>query len=94
MRITVYVDLTAAYNHIPRDFLFKVLNLRTGATHPIAILYKMYQGTTASIMGMKKLFDVLVGSRQGSQQSPSIFNYDFDYVLKVAACEIDKQFPD
>ena len=44
--IAVYIDLTAAYNHIPRNFLFKVLDLRTGASHLIAILYKIYQGTT------------------------------------------------
>ena len=92
--IAVYIDLTAAYDHIPRNFLFKVLDLRTGASHLIAILYKMYQGTTASILGMKENFQVLVGCRQGGQESPCIFNYYFDYVLKVAAFDIDKQFPE
>ncbi len=29
----VYIDLTAAYDHVPRDFLFRVLNMRTGAHH-------------------------------------------------------------
>lgn len=52
-----------------------------------------YQGTTASILGMKEKFEVLVGCRQGGQELPCTFNYYFDYVLKVAACEIDKQFP-
>ena len=92
--IAVYVDLQAAYDHVPRDFMFRVLNLRTGATHLMANLYKMYQGTTASILGMKENFDVLIGCRQGGQESPCIFNYYFDYVLKVATCEIDKHFPD
>ena len=87
--IAVYIDLTAAYDHIPRDFLFRVLTLRTGATHLIAILYKMYQGTTALILGMKEKFDVLVGFRQGGQESPCIFNYYFDYVLKEVQAEID-----
>ena len=91
--IAVYIDLTAAYDHIPRNFMFKVLELRTGASHLIAILFKMYQGTTASILGMKEKFEVLVGCRQGGQESPCIFNYYFDYVLKVAANEIDKEFP-
>ena len=54
----------------------------------------MYEGTTASIKGMKTSFDVLIGCRQGGQESPCIFNYYFDYVLKVAAHEIDKEFPD
>ena len=33
--IAVYIDLTAAYDHIPRNFLLKVLDLRTGASHVI-----------------------------------------------------------
>ena len=91
--IAVYIDLTAAYDHIPRDFLFRVLKIRTGATHLVNILQKMYEGTTASIRGLKTKFDVLVGCRQGGQESPCLFNYYFDYVLKVAAYEIDKAFP-
>ena len=92
--IAVYVDLTAAYDHIPRNLLFKVLNARTGATHLINILQAMYEGTTAVIRGMKKAFAVLVGCRQGGQESPCLFNYYFDFVLKVAAHEIDLAFPD
>ena len=88
--IVVYIDLTAAYDHIPRNFPFEVLDLRTGASHLIAILYKMYQGTTASIFGMKERFEELVGCRQRGQELPCIFNYFFDYVLKGAACEINK----
>ena len=49
----------------------------------------MYEATTASIKGTKAKFDVLIGC----QESPCIFNYYFDYVLKVAAMEIDKAFP-
>ena len=92
--VVVYIDLTAAYDHIPRDFLFRVISLRTGATHIVEILRKMYEGTTACIRGMEARFEVLVGCRQGGQESPCLFNYYFDYVLKVAASEIDKQFPD
>ena len=92
--IAIYIDLTAAYDHVPRNFLFKVLHFRTGAHHLIAILQKMYEGTTASIRGTKAIFDVLVGCRQGGQESPCLFNYYFDYVLKVAANEIDQAYPD
>ena len=92
--IAVYIDLTAAYDHIQRDFLFRVLNLRTGAKHLVATLKKMYEGTTASIKASKAKFDVLVGCRQGGQESPCLFNYHFDYVLKIAAHDIDKEFPD
>lgn len=92
--IAVYIDLTAAYDHIPRDFLFRVLTIRTGATHLVNILKKLYEGTTASIRGMKAKFDVLVGCRQGGQESPCLFNYYFDYVLKIAAHRIDEAFPE
>ena len=91
--VAVYIDLTAAYDHIPRDFLFRVLEIRTGAPFLIIIIKLMYQHTTASIKGMKTSFEVLVRCRQGGQESPVIFNYYFDYVLKVAVWEIDQAFP-
>ena len=43
---------------------------------------------------MKERFELLVRCGQGGQESPCIFTYYFDYVLKVAAYETDKQFPD
>ena len=93
--IAIYIDLTAAYDHIPRDFLFRILDIRTGAKHLVAILKKMYEGTTASVKGSKAVFDILVGCRQGGQESPCLFNnYYFDYVLSIAANEIDKKFPE
>ena len=58
--VAVYIDLTAAYDHIPRDFLFKVLEIRTGALFLVSILRLMYDGTTASIKGLKTRFAVLV----------------------------------
>ena len=54
----------------------------------------MYECTTASMVGMKAKFDVLIGCRHGGQDFPCIFNYYFDYVLKVAANAIDEKFPD
>ena len=46
------------------------------------------------LQGSKAKFDVLVGCRQGGQESPCLFNYYFGYVLKIAAHDIDKEFPD
>ena len=65
--VAIYIDLTAAYDHIPRDFLFRVLEIRTGATRLINILKLMYICTTASIKGMRAKFNVLIGCRQGGQ---------------------------
>ena len=91
--VATFVDLTAAYDHIPRDFLFRVLSFRTGAKLLVNLLCKMYQGTTAAITGCKYKFDVLVGCRQGGLESSSIFNLYFDFVLKICANEIDRVFP-
>ena len=76
--IAIYVDLSAAYDHIPRDFLFRVLKLRLKAPHIIDVLHLMYAGTTASIRGMRSTFDILIGCRQGGQESPCLFKYYFD----------------
>ena len=92
--IAIYVDLTAAYDHIPRDFLFRVLKFRLQAPHLVKVLQLMYRGTTASIKGMRSAFQVLIGCRQGGQESPCLFNYYFDFVLKVAAHEIDQLYPE
>ena len=51
----------------------------------------MHRGATASIF---RIVEVLVDCRQGCQESQCIFNYYFDYVLKVATYETDKKFPD
>ena len=90
--IAVYIDLTAAYDHMPRNFPFKVLDLRTGASHLIAILYKMCRGATASIFGMKERFEVLFGCRQRGQESPYIFNYYFDSFLRLLHVKLTRNF--
>ena len=92
--VLIFVDLTAAYDHIPRDFLFRVLEFRTGAKLLVYILRKLYDGTTAYISGTKVRFDLLIGCRQGGLESPTLFNYYFDFVLKVCAQEIDHKYPD
>ena len=56
------------------------------------ILRKLYDGTKAYIAGTKVRFDLLVGCRQGGLESPTLFNYYFDFVLKVFAEEIDRIF--
>ena len=92
--MTIFVDLTAAYDRIPRDFLFQVLTFRTSANFIILLLKKIYDHTTAYISGTKAKFDILIGCRQGGLESPTCFNYYFDFVLKVCGNEIDKHFPD
>ena len=46
------------------------------------------------ISGTKVQFDILCGCCQGGLESPTLFNYYFDFVLKVCAEEIDRKSPD
>lgn len=49
---------------------------------------------TAPIHGSKATFGVLNGCWQGRKASLYLFNYYIDYVLNVAATEINKEYPD
>ena len=68
--------------------------IRTGAKILVYILRKLYDGTTAFISGTKTHFDILVGCWQGGLESLTLFNYYFDFVLKICSEEIDRKFPD
>ena len=54
----------------------------------------MFAAIYTMISGSKVKFDILVGCRQGGLESPTLFNYYFDFVLKVCAEEINRKFPD
>lgn len=68
--------------------------MRTGPTHLIDILKKMFEGIRASIRGMETTFDVPIECCQGEQEFSCILNYYFDYMLKIKTHEIDKIYPD
>ena len=92
--VSVFIDLTTVYDHIPRDFLFRVLSFRTGSNFIISLLKQIYEHTTAYISGTKVKFDILIGCREGGLECPILFNYYFDFVLKICAFEIDQLIPD
>ena len=52
------------------------------------------QGRIASLLGMKGKFKVLMRCRQDCLESQCLPSYYFDYILKFAACEVDKHFPE
>jgi len=91
--IVNYIDLTAAFDKIPRSLLFAVLKLRTGANRLIDLLQLLYTKNQAFIAGSEISFPVSGGTRQGGIESPPAFVWYFDYVLKVAAVEIDRELP-
>ena len=89
-----FVDLKAAYDWIPRDALFKCLEIRLRSPLLVSILRALYTGTKAYVKGSKHLFDTLVGCRQGALESPVLFNIYMDFVVRVARQEVLKERPD
>ena len=88
-----FIDLKAAYDWVPRDALFRCLDIRLRCPHLIAILCALYTGTKACIKGTTSFFETLVGCRQGALESPPLFNIYMDFVVRVARNEILKMLP-
>ena len=82
------IDLRAAYDHIDRNMLFKVLSIRTKAFMLASILKALYTGTIAAIKNTVDHFQVHTGCRQGGIESPVLFNIYMDFVLRCAEHEV------
>ena len=75
------IDLRAAYDHIDRDMLFTVLNIRTKTPKITSLLKALCTGTKASIKNTVNTFQVHTGCRQGGIESPVLFNIYMDFIL-------------
>ena len=87
------IDLRAAYDHIDRNMLFKVLEIRTKAHLLTAILKSLYTGTVAVIKHTVDQFHVHTGCRQGGIEAPVLFNIYMDFVLRCVEHEVLDQYP-
>ena len=86
-----FIDLTAAYDHIDREILWQVLELRLGKTVLIDIFKKLYENTKAKIAGCDQEIDVEIGLRQGGPESCMLFNIYLDTVLRFAIHKFHQQ---
>ena len=80
----LFVDLSAAFDHIPRKWLFDTIRLRfTDKKSPImiTILEKLYQHTSLTYEG--ESFQTSSGVRQGGPESPFLFNLYLDFVMRL-----------
>ena len=89
-----FVDLKAAYDWVLREALIKCLEIRLKCPQIVAILRALYSGTRACIKGTSRMFDTLVGCRQGALEFSSIFNIYLDFVIRIAHHEIAKMYPE
>ncbi len=92
----LFVDLTAAFDHIPRKWLFDTIRLRfPKGEYPklFVILEKLYSNTTLTYDEANEIFVTTSGVRQGGPESPPLFNLYIDFVMRVflERCKKDKE---
>ena len=83
----LFVDLSAAFDHVIRPWLFKSIYQRfpRGAdTKLIQILETLYRFTSTSLAETPDdLFELRLGVRQGGPESQPLYNLYMDYVMRV-----------
>ena len=89
----LFVDLSAAFDHVVRKWLFMSIYQRLPAdTDPILIqlLEALYSYTTTALAEvLDDIFELIAGVRQGGPESPPLYNLLMDYIMRVftALCE-------
>ena len=91
----LFVDLTAAFDHIDRKWLFKTIKQRIKTDTDcklFKILESLYSSTTTALAESElDKFIIELGVRQGGPESPLLFNLFIDYVMRVFLDECRKQ---
>ena len=83
----LFVDLSSAFDHINRDWLFKSIHQRFAEDQDkslFLILQAIYAHTTTALAETPDdTFDISTGVRQGGPESPPLYNLYMDYVMRV-----------
>ena len=83
----LFVDLTAAFDHVERSWLFQSIRMRfpnESSKTLIKLLEALYSYTTAALTEMPDdEFQINVGVRQGGPESPMLYNLYMDFVMRV-----------
>ena len=83
----LFIDLTAAFDHVERSWLFKTLQYRypTGTEETmLKLLESLYSSTTTSLAeNPDDKFELTSGVRQGGPESPLLYNLYMDFVMRV-----------
>ncbi len=73
----VFIDLEKAYDSVPRDILWRVLEQKRASIRYIQVLKDMYEGATTivyTVRGDTRDFLILVGLHQDSAVSPYLLH--------------------
>ena len=91
----LFVDLTAAFDHIDRRWLFKTIKQRLQSDIDCKLfdlLETLYTSTTTALAGHElETFVIEFGVRQGGSKSPLLFDLYIDYVIRVFMVECARQ---
>ena len=87
----LFIDLTAAFDHVNRNWLFASIKQRFPSNENnllFELLQSLYSNTKTSINGdLNNVFKTYVGVRQGGPESPFLYNLYMDYVLRIYVLE-------
>ena len=92
----LFVNLSAAFDHIERKWLFQMIRQRASSEADLKLfrlLEELYSHTTTALsQNPDDEFKLTVGVRQGGPESPMLYNLYMDFVMRifVDACK-DKQ---
>ena len=83
----LFVDLSSAFDHINREWLFKSIEQRFSNAEEktlFLILKAIYAHTTTALAETPTdIFNISTGVRQGGPESPPLYNLYMDYVMRV-----------
>ena len=95
----LFVDLSSAFDHINRDWLFKSIHQRFKSSQDktlFNILQAVYSHTTNALADTPNdIFELSTGVRQGGPESPPLYNLYMDYVMRVFEhlCSVELKIP-
>ena len=81
----LFIDLTAAFDHIDRTWLFQSIRqrVRPGANIQLFQLIESVYDYTTAITEEKEIFEIIMAVGQGGPESPVLFNLYIDYVMRI-----------
>ena len=83
----LFIDLTAAFDHIDRDIMFETIYQRISSYEDrklIQLLESLYSYTTTALAETPKdEFTIKNGVRQGGPESPVLFNLYIDFIMRI-----------
>ena len=89
----IFIDLEKAYDRVPRDLLWKILEKKEVQVEYIRAIQDMYEGVMTRVrtpVGDTIDFPIKIGLHQGSALSPYLFNLVMDVVTESIQEEIPK----